>query len=182
MSRIAVGLALILACAPPRAQAQRPSESEALGRSLWGTIAPIGVGFLLLTASNQGGPDPNAGIGALGGLSFTGGLLVGPSLGYFYAGQKGRAWRGVGLRVLGFGGLIAAAAASWDCYGAECEKARAVATVGAALTLGSAIYDIATVRGAVRQRNEAAQRMSVRVAPTYSSRRRAAGVSMQLTF
>jgi len=43
MSRIAIGLAVILACAPPRAQAQLPSESEAQSRSLWGTIAPISV-------------------------------------------------------------------------------------------------------------------------------------------
>ena len=182
MSRIAIGLAVILACAPACAQAQRPSESGALGRSLWGTIAPIGVGFVLLTASSQGGPDPDAGIGALGALSFTGGLLVGPSLGYFYAGQRGRAWRGLGLRVLGFGALIAATGASWDCHGDECRAAAALAVLGSAMTLGSAIYDIASVRGAVRRRNEAAQGVSVRVAPTYSSRRRAAGVSLQLTF
>ena len=38
---------------------------------------------------------------ALGFTAFAGGLVVGPSLGYFYAGQSGRAWQGVGLRALG---------------------------------------------------------------------------------
>jgi len=180
VSRIAIGFALILACVPPRAQAQRPSESAALGRSLWGTIVPIGVGWAILASSN--GPDQNGATAAVGGLSFTGGLVVGPSLGYFYAGQSGRAWRGIGLRVLGLGTLIGAAAASWDCYGNECETARAVALVGSVVTLGSAIYDIASVRGAVRRRNERAQGVSVRVAPTYYSRRRAAGVALQVTF
>jgi len=50
------------------------------------------------------------------------------------------------------------------------------------MTLGSAIYDIASVRGAVRRRNEAAEGRSVRVAPMYSSRRHTVGVSVQLTF
>ncbi len=180
MSRIAICFALILACSPARAQAQRASESAALGRSLWGTIVPIGVGWAILASSN--GPDQNGATAAVGGLSFTGGLVVGPSLGYFYAGQSGRAWRGIGLRVLGLGTLIGAAAASWDCYGNECETARAVALVGSVVTLGSAIYDIASVRGAVRRRNERAQGVSVRVAPTYYSRRRAAGVALQVTF
>jgi len=182
VSRIAIGLAVILACVPARAQAQRPSESVALNRSLWGTIVPIGLGLAMAASSGNEGPNGNAEIGALGFVSFTGGLVVGPSLGYFYAGQPGRAWLGVGLRTLGFGGLIAAVAASWDCYGAECAKARAAAAVGSALTLGWVIYDIATVRGAVRRHNEVAQGVSVRVAPTYSSRRHAAGVSVQLTF
>jgi hypothetical protein len=182
VSRIAIGCAIVLACAPARARAQLPSESAALGRSLWGTIVPIGVGLVIAAAAGNEGPDGNAGAGALGGLAFTGGLLVGPSLGYFYAGERGRAWRGVGLRVLGFGALIGAAAASWECYGSECETAGAVALVGSVVTLGSAIYDIATVRGAVRRRNERAQGVSVRVAPTYSSRQRAAGVALQLTF
>jgi len=87
-------------------------------------------------------------------MAFTGGLVVGPSLGYFYAGQRGRAWRGLGLRILGYGALFGAVAASWDCYGDgdECRAGAALAVVGSAMTLGSAIYDIASVRGAVRRR------------------------------
>jgi len=93
-----------------------------------------------------------------------------------------RAPSGVGLRVLGFGALIVAAAASWDCYGHECETVGSAALVGSAVTFGSAIYDVASVRGAVRRRNEQARRVSVRVAPTYSSRRHAAGVSVRVLF
>lgn len=180
MSRIAVGFVIVLACAPARAPAQLPSESAAFGRSLWGTIVPVSVG-LVIGAGNEG-PNGNAETGALGFLAFTGGLVVGPSLGYFYAGERGRAWRGLGLRVLGFGALIGAAAASWGCYGNECKTAGAVALVGSVMTLGSGVYDIATVRGAVRRRNEHAQGVSINVEPTYSSRQRAAGIALQLTF
>jgi len=182
VSRIAAGLAFMLACAVAPAPAQRASESAALGRSLLGTVVPIGVGLAMMAAAGNEGPDGNAAAGEVGGLSFTGGLVVGPSLGYFHIGQSGRAWRGVGLRVLGLGAAVAAAAASWDCYGNECETAGVVALLGSAVTLGSAIYDIATVRGAVRKRNDAAQGVSVGVAPTYSSRRHTAGVSVQVRF
>ena len=182
MSRIAIGLALILACVPARAQAQRPSESVALNRSLWGTIVPIGLGLAMAASAGNEGPNGSGEIGALGFMAFTGGLVVGPSLGYFYAGERGRAWRGLGLRILGYGALFGAVAASWDCYGDECRAGAALAVVGSAMTLGSAIYDIASVRGAVRRRNEAAEGRSVRVAPMYSSRRHTAGVSVRLTF
>jgi len=182
VSRIAIGLAVILACVPARAQAQRPSESVALNRSLWGTIVPIGLGLAMAASSGNEGPNGSGEIGALGFVAFTGGLVVGPSLGYFYAGQRRRAWRGLGLRILGYGALFGAVAASWDCYGDECRAGAALAVVGSAMTLGSAIYDIASVRGAVRRRNEAAEGRSVRVAPMYSSRRHTAGVSVRLTF
>lgn len=183
MPRVAVGLAVILVCGVARAHAQRASESVAFGRSLLGTLIPVGVGWALMASDyNETGLDENTTAGTVGLLSFTGGLLVGPALGYFYAGESGRAWTGVGLRALGFGAIIAAAAASWDCYGDECQTGGAVVLVASAVTLGSAIYDIATVRGAVRRRNDEARGVSVSVAPTYSSRRHAAGVAAQLTF
>ena len=182
MSRIAVVVAVILACSPALMQGQRASESVALGRSLLGTIVPMGVGLAIVASARNDSPYGSAEAGAIGFVSFAGGLVVGPSLGYFYAGQPGRAWRGVGLRALGVGALIAAAAASWDCHRHACESLGPAVLVGSAVTLGSAIYDIATVRGAVRRHNREAQRVSVRVAPTYSSQRRAAGVSVQLTF
>jgi len=183
MPRVMVGLAVLLACTVARAQAQRASESGAFGRSLLGTLIPVGLGWAMMaSAYDNSGLDENTAAGTVGALSFTAGLLVGPSLGYFYAGQSGRAWRGVGLRVLGLGAAVVAAAASWDCYGDECDTAGVVALLGSAVTLGSAIYDIATVRGAVRRSNDEARGVSVSVAPTYSSRRHAAGVSVQLKF
>ena len=118
----------------------------------------------------------------LGFVSFTGGIAAGPSLGYFAIGRPGRAWTGVGLRVLGFGAALGAIGASWNCSGAECGPGVVVFLLGTALTLGSAIYDIATVKNAARRQLDAARGTAVSVRPTYSSSRHAAGLAVRVRF
>jgi hypothetical protein len=180
MSRAAFGLAVFLAFPTCALRAQDVSPSTALRWSLLGTVVPIGGGLALMAAT--GGMDQNAGAGYVGVVSFLGGIVVGPSLGYFSMGRPGRAWTGIGLRALGFGAALGAAAASWDCTGSECDGAAVGALLGSAVTLGSLIYDVATVQGAARRQQESRRGTSVNVAPTYSTSRHAAGMAVRVTF
>lgn len=110
------------------------SPAGAFNRSLLGTLIPLPT--LILTVP---------------------GIVVGPSLGYFYGGKPGRAWMGIGLRVAGLGGMVSSfAICGWDCGPGDSgyDMAWIVFIAGGGLTVGSAIVDIATVKGAVRKRNE----------------------------
>ena len=113
------------------------------------------------------------------------GLIVGPSAGYFYAGMPGRAWRGIGLRLAGVGGMIGSfGICGWDCgpgdsgYGI----AWAVFAISAGVTTGSAIYDIATVKTAVRKHNSALLKLSETIAPTYFAESKVLGLELTLRF
>lgn len=98
--------------APPMAL---KSEKTALQLSLWGTLIPVSVGTALLVGMGNEESGPESGASAFPPLILlTTGYLFGPSLGYFYGGRPGRAWTGVGIRVVGTGAIIAAIAASWD--------------------------------------------------------------------
>jgi len=68
------------------------------------------------SAGNEG-PNGNGEIGGARFMAFTGGLVVGPSLGYFYAGQPRPRLARAGLRILGYGALFGAVAGFLDCYG-----------------------------------------------------------------
>lgn len=112
------------------------------------------------------------------------GLLIGPSTGYFYAGEGGRAWTGIGVRLLATGGMASAfVICGWDC--SEGDEAYVVAWIvfassGAAF-ICSAIYDIANVQRAVRWHNESLN-VSWSVAPTYSPRERRIGMRIGMHF
>ena len=181
MGRAAHALALTLACCPACLPAQGVSPSGAAAWSGWGTLLPVGAGVALMAAAGNG-PDPSASLTGAGVLLFTGGIAVGPSLGYFAIGRPRRAWTGVGLRVLGFGAAMGAIGASSNCDGAECGPGMVVFLAGSALMLGSVIYDIATVKDAARRQLEGARGTAVSVLPTYSISRHAAGLLVRLRF
>ena len=89
------------------------------------------------------------------------------------------------MRLVGFAVLLGAVGASIDCVIREegnCDTAGTLALAGTVVTLGSVIYDIATVRGAVRRQNRTGRAPSLRFAPTYSRSRRAAGLSVGIRF
>ncbi|HWO58082.1 MAG TPA: hypothetical protein VNN55_10995, partial [bacterium] len=96
---IGIGLAVILLTpdgAPPQAPGGLPAESLALRLdTLPGYVSP-GTAFnysllgTVLTVATLVAAYP--------------GFLFGPSLGYFHAGQPGRAWTGIGIRALATGG------------------------------------------------------------------------------
>ena len=177
MCRAALGLVVILAFPTCPVRAQDVSPSRAVRWSALGTVVLVGGGVALMGAAGE-----NAGVGAIGATSFLGGIVVGPSLGFFSIGRPGRAWTGIGLRVLGFGAALGAVGASWNCSRGECAPGQAVLLLGTALTLGSAIYDIATVKNAARRQLEATRGTAVSVLPTYSMSRHAAGMSVRVRF
>jgi hypothetical protein len=85
-------------------------------------------------------------------------LVGGPAAGYFYGGLPGRAWTGIGIRTVGLGAMIGAfGVCGWDCSSADgaYNAAWALFIGGSAILLGSAVYDMATVSGAVRKRTRA---------------------------
>lgn len=138
------------------------SENTALAYSLTGTLMPIGTIILA-------GP----------------GLIVGPSLGYFYAGMPGRAWSGIGLRILGVGGMASSfIICGWDCGPGQSgyNEAWAVFLASAGIVTVSAVYDIATVKAAVRKRNDSFMKLADTVTPVYFAESRAFGVKLVYHF
>ncbi len=134
----------------------QPSPSGAQQRSLLYTLIPLPT--LILTVP---------------------GLIAGPSAGFFYAGMKGRAWSGIGLRTLALGGMFSAfGICGWDCGPGESAYsiAWAVFIGSSALLAGSAIYDIATVKKATIAKNERSANKSVTIYPLYIPRLKALGL------
>jgi hypothetical protein len=99
----------------------RPAPPPILRRSpmIQDTVRPHkspAVGFALSLLSTGVPMAAGAGLGgsAGGATAFLAGVVVGPSVGHFYA---GRIWRGVGtaaLRAAGLGAFIASAAGCFD--------------------------------------------------------------------
>lgn len=112
------------------------------------------------------------------------GLLIGPSTGYFYTGEGGRAWTGIGVRLLATGGMASAfVICGWDCGEGDSEYniAWAVFLASGGAFVGSAIYDIATVERAVRRHNESLN-FEWSAVPTYSARERRLGLRIGMRF
>ena len=121
----------------------RKSSSSAFLWSLGGTLVPWAV---IVAVSSDSSPAP--------ALLATGGIVVGPSLGHFYAGRPGRAWKGVGIR-LGALAVITAGIASCfrDLFEADCGGGASLALVGSGLFIASSVYDIATAPASARRFN-----------------------------
>lgn len=137
------------------------SPDKAFNYSLLGTVLPVAT----LVAAYPG-------------------FLFGPSLGYFHAGQPGRAWTGIGIRALATGGMVSAfVICGWDCGKGDSayDIAWVVLLASSGTFVGSAIYDIATVKGAVRRQNE---RLNVAwsISPRYAANRGEVGLQLRLTF
>jgi hypothetical protein len=137
------------------------SESRAVLFSLAGTIVPVGAGIAMAGSNAEGADD-----GAAAAI-FCGGLIVGPSLGHFYAGRPKRALIGVGIRtVCVLGMAIAVGNSLADFSGGNSSSNDALAGVSLLLCAGSAIYDIATVTHSVRIHNVATEEGVIGLAPS----------------
>jgi hypothetical protein len=152
------------------------SPGMATTLSLLGTIVPIGTSFAF--GEGQEG---------LASVLFLGGLLVGPSLGYFYAGEMGSAFKGIGLRtaVLGATVGLAAAVCSGGCdivFGSDdgADAAVAILLGGLVATGILAGRDVARVDNSVRARNERIVRSAVSIGLQYVPEARAPGLVLTL--
>lgn len=171
--RLAALIAFLLS-APISARAQDraslPSPSAALGWSLVGTLVPVAVGASML-------PGDGAGL-----LPMAFGLTFGPALGYWYSGQNGRGWLGVGLRMATAGAFVVGVAlCSWDCSSGDAGAATTLILAGGAIAVASAVMDIALVRGSVKRRNAWAG-WAVSVAPLVRPAARSGGLVFSIRF
>jgi hypothetical protein len=160
----------------PNTSAKEKSPNTAFWWSLLGTVVPV--------AAVAAGA---AGAGDLGSAGMVG-LLFGPSLGYFYGGLVWRGLLGVGVRAIGVGVMFMAFLGEWfnawggDNGGANGEDWGAVALVGAGIMLGSAIWDVAAVKGAVNRRNIRLQEKTFALSPFLNPRTKSVGLSIRLSF
>jgi hypothetical protein len=128
-----------------------------------------------------------AGTGDLGGVGMAG-LLVGPSLGYFYGGLFWRGLLGVGIRAIGEGIILIGGLGAWfEAWGWDHEKPdlkkwEGVVLVGAGIVLASAIWDLAAVKGAVNKRNLRARERALAFSPLINPRTKTVGITVRLSF
>jgi hypothetical protein len=145
---------------PPVADSEEVSPAAAFGLSLAGTA--VGWGGLLMAAEVDSE--------ALGWVA-VGGILVGPSLGHFYAGEVGRGLGHTGIR-LGAGAIfvVGAAITFSDCFFTEEEECDGssgplIMLGGAALGAGSTIYSIVDAPRAATRANQKRRRFVITPAP-----------------
>jgi hypothetical protein len=150
------------------------SEVQAFRWSLFGTLVPISAG--LVTA-------PVILIGS--------GLIIGPSLGYFYGGLGARGMKGIVIRLgietaaVGTALIVLSSVEEGDPWDEELGKVvLGVGVIGAgqALVLAQGIHDIAKVKGEVRKRNQSLKERALILSPKYFVHSRATGIQMQISF
>jgi hypothetical protein len=132
------------------------SGTTAFAWSFFGTALPIGAA---LAMSSDDVDDQ-----VVAGFTMIGALVLGPSLGHFYAGRSGRALTGIGLRTLALAGLTAGAAATWN---GDSDAGSAAAYAGVALGGAVVLWDIVRAPHSAKVRNEQ-RRRSAAVAPVLS--------------
>ena len=155
------------------------SGSSALIRSFLGTVGPVGIGLAMSAGDEEDGAT------LASALLMSGGVLVGPSLGHFYAERPGRALVGIGIRVLGGAGMIGGFAIAWESdwwNESDSTAGEALFLAGAAVTAASAIVDIATAPQSARRHNEKIGRARVSLAPAAVGHARAPGLRLDVTF
>ena len=108
------------------------SPKTALLWSLLGTALPVAASapFVWTPAAPDGA-----------GILLVGALVIGPSLGHFYAGRPGRAFAGIGVRILGGAGLAVGSLASIAESGAT-NGSTAIAAIGAIVGGAAILFDI----------------------------------------
>jgi len=147
------------------------SGSTATHLSLWGTMIPLVGGLATFSIS--------------GVVIASTGLVVGPSLGYFYGGDNRRALTGIGIRSM-LAGASVAGFALWTETGAENANAACVIFIaGGGLLMIDTIYYIVCAHKAVRDYNkkiEREHRASIKISPEYFGNQKAIGLKAQIKF
>ena len=162
---------------PPSPSAEQDgdrSPAVALGLSLAGTAVAYGSLFAAAEADSE----------ALGWVAF-GGMMVGPSLGHFNAGDVGRGLGHSGIRLGAAGIFVAGALVAFDdCFFTEEEECDGSAGPlimlgGGLLGVGSTIYSIVDAPRAARPSNATKQRVLITPAPVVGPDR-STGFGLQL--
>ena len=148
---------VIFACARPHALYAQPyqypegpalvDEGTAYAWTAGATFLPIAAGFFLLTD----GRAP-----ALGALSLSAGVVLGPSAGELYSGSVGMGLGMAGLRLLG-GVVAVVAAADLACSDCDTESRydRRLPAIAGILLGGSTVLSLVETHFAVHRHNRA---------------------------
>ena len=177
-------LICIIGIVPSEIVAQEPEPYEARSPgvarrlSVLGTAVPLAAAYAI---DKIGFRDPGGEL-AVGGLVLAG-IVLGPALGYVYAGEAGRGMAHSGVRAAVVGGTAGAAVVI--CSGRDCDLfagspgpelalAGLVVAAGAVLTTMLVVRDIKQVGDRVRARNQRLGAVSVQ--PTYFPESRTVGL------
>ena len=154
-------VAVLAAQKPEPYGAKSPGVARTL--SFLGTAVPIAASFAFAE-----GVFPDA-VGAL----LVGGVVLGPVLGYVYAGEPGRGMAQAGIRAAVLAGTVGAMGISgWSTQ--EIGLPAMLVTAGGVATTVLAVRDIIQVGDRVRAGNQRLAAFSVR--PTYFPESRSAGL------
>jgi len=160
---------------------ERKSEDAAAALSFFGTALPVASGIWL------GSKDYVSDRVAFGLIA--GGLLIGPSFGYCYAGLYKRALLGVGVRTFIIGGTLLAEELrereKKNCGWEGCRRTEGPSTIvliGSGVFLVATLADIMYVTEAVKKRNRALQESGWTLTPKYFAKHEAAGLELQFRF
>jgi len=127
----------------PKSSFSERSESKALLLSFLATAVPAALSAPAAFSESEGSE--------VAGWVFLGSLVVGPSLGHFYAGSPGRALLGMGIRTAAIVGLAGAVSMSWND---ESPEGSALAVASLAVGAVSIVWDIASAPASASHYNE----------------------------
>jgi hypothetical protein len=113
--------------------------------SFLGTAVPAVPAALLTWDASGDSPLP--------GIVLVGALLIGPSLGHFYAARPGRAFAGIGIRALGGVGVALGGLAATS-EGDVSSGTEAVAIIGGIVVAASLAWDIIEAPHSARVHND----------------------------
>jgi hypothetical protein len=155
------------------------AAANAAGRSAatvgWiATLVPVGAGTLLMAS----GSDSDA--FGWGYVIASGGVILGPSVANWSAGQTGRGFAGMFIRMgIAWGGLVVAASNCFlDCSENELAASNGIFIGTQVVALGLAIWEVATIKNRViRERGG-----TISVGPTYSPATRSIGFAAHVRF
>jgi hypothetical protein len=160
------------------------SETKALRWSLLGTLVPVsaGLGTGILYSGPEDDPAPTL-------ILMGSGLVIGPSLGYFYGGRGDRGMKGILIRVgmevfFVSAAMIAVEEVGTSGFGdfSNVVAAVIILSVGQGFVLAHGIYDIAKVKSEVRKYNQSLQKTSLMLMPKYFVDSGAPGIQLRIMF
>jgi hypothetical protein len=173
------------------------SERKTLMWSVSGTVLPVATGLGILFTDKdkikrsynaytdkwytyRESPNPTLPI-----VLLCSGIIIGPSLGYFYGGESDYGWKGIAIRsTTCLGALIGAEMASqetgevWNGWSVW----SGVFFICSGVALVNSITDITKVRGAIREHNQFIRETAISLTPKYFADSGAGGLELRMTF
>jgi hypothetical protein len=115
--------------------------------------------------------------GEVAAIVLVGALVIGPSLGHFYAARPGPALAGIGIRLLA-GAAVAVGGLAETSEGGASDEYVAIATIGVVVGGASILWDILRAPHSARVHNEKVRQggVAIRITPSMT----AAGPGLRL--